>query len=79
LDTRLSNDTAVGTIALGLMHPLIELGPKLELIPLLAESWEAKPGAAEWVVTLRKGVHFSNGKEFNLHRTSRMTQMIPSI
>ena len=26
-----------------------------------AESWEAKPGAVEWVFNLRKGVRFTNG------------------
>ena len=31
--------------------------------PSLATSWEAKPGAAVWVVKLRKGVTFHNGKE----------------
>ncbi|MBI3898270.1 MAG: twin-arginine translocation signal domain-containing protein [Gammaproteobacteria bacterium] len=30
--------------------------------PSLAESWEAKPGAKEWVFKLRKGVTFHNGK-----------------
>src|SRR6185437_2411714 len=30
--------------------------------PSLAESWEAKPGAREWVFKLRKGVSFHNGK-----------------
>src|SRR5262245_24985304 len=31
--------------------------------PLLAESWDAKPGAKEWTLKLRKGVMFHNGKE----------------
>lgn len=59
------------------MNGLIENGPDNKPIPELAESWEAKPGAAEWVLKLRKGVQFHNGKEFdaddaiyslNLHR-----------
>jgi peptide/nickel transport system substrate-binding protein len=46
-------------------------------VPELLESWEAKPGAAEWVFTLRQGVTFHNGKaltvedviySINLHR-----------
>jgi peptide/nickel transport system substrate-binding protein len=45
--------------------------------PELAESWEGANGAKDWIVKLRKGVTFSNGKEFtaddaiyslNLHR-----------
>ena len=32
------------------------------LVPTLAESWEASPGADEWTIRLRKGVEFHNGK-----------------
>lgn len=31
--------------------------------PALATGWEAKPGAKEWVLKLRRGVTFHNGKE----------------
>lgn len=42
---------------------LVELDKNAKAIPELAESWEAKPGATEWVFKLRKGVTFHNGKE----------------
>jgi peptide/nickel transport system substrate-binding protein len=42
---------------------LVEIDSKGQAIPELAESWEAKPGATEWVFKLRKGVTFHNGKE----------------
>jgi peptide/nickel transport system substrate-binding protein len=45
-----------------LYNTLVELDPKNLPQPALAESWEAKPGATEWVVKIRKGVTFSNGK-----------------
>lgn len=32
------------------------------LVPELAESWEARPGAAEWRFKIRKGVTFHSGK-----------------
>ena len=41
---------------------LIEIDQKSQLIPELAESWEATPDAAKWVFKLRKGVEFHNGK-----------------
>ena len=41
---------------------LAELTPDREAIPELAESWEAKPGAQEWVFNLRKGVEFHDSK-----------------
>jgi peptide/nickel transport system substrate-binding protein len=45
-----------------LYNTLVELDPKNIPQPALAESWEPKPGATEWVVKIRKGVTFSNGK-----------------
>jgi peptide/nickel transport system substrate-binding protein len=56
---------------------LVENGADNKPVAELAESWEAKPGATEWILNLRKGVTFSNGKIFdaddviyslNLHR-----------
>jgi peptide/nickel transport system substrate-binding protein len=43
-------------------NTLIELDQKNLPQPALAESWEPKPGAKEWVIKIRKGVTFSNGK-----------------
>jgi peptide/nickel transport system substrate-binding protein len=56
---------------------LVEVDYKGEVIPELAESWEASPDAVKWTFTLRKGVEFHNGKtmtaedvvySFNEHR-----------
>jgi len=44
---------------------LTELTADKQPIPELAESWEAKPGAAEWVFNLRRGVEFHNGKSLD--------------
>jgi peptide/nickel transport system substrate-binding protein len=46
-----------------LYNLLIETDDKVRLVPSLAESWEAKTGASEWVIKIRKGVTFHNGKE----------------
>jgi peptide/nickel transport system substrate-binding protein len=67
------------TIAMGhgLFNGLIECGPDNTPIPELANSIEPKPGAKDWILTLRRDVSFSNGKTFtpedaiyslNLHR-----------
>jgi ABC-type transport system substrate-binding protein len=37
----------------------------VEPIPALAESWEANPDATEWTFTLRQGVTFHNGADFD--------------
>jgi peptide/nickel transport system substrate-binding protein len=41
---------------------LIEADDRNQLQPALAVSWEARPGAAVWVLKLRPGVTFHNGK-----------------
>ena len=50
-------------VGLQFYNTLAELDEHGKAQPSLATSWEAKPGAAEWVVKLRKGVMFHNGKE----------------
>ncbi len=41
---------------------LSEVAPNGELIPELAESWEASPDAKTWHFKVRQGVEFHNGK-----------------
>jgi len=44
-------------------NQLTEVDENGKLVPVLAESWDVKPGATEWVFRIRKGVSFHNGKE----------------
>jgi peptide/nickel transport system substrate-binding protein len=46
---------------------LVEMDPKGNPIPELAESWESTPNAAKWVFKIRKGVEFHNGKTLDAH------------
>ena len=66
-------------IAYSLMfwNMLVEIDPKGNATPELAESWESKPGAVEWIFNIRKGIAFGSGKlldaddviySINLHR-----------
>ena len=77
LDPLSWTDSVMIAVAFSLYNCLVENGPDNRPIPELAESYEARPGADEWVFGLRRGVTFSNGKEFdaddaiyslNLHR-----------
>ena len=77
LDFTLTTDSVGVSVNFALYSALVENGPDNTAIPELAESWEARPGAASWVFNLRRGTKFTNGREFtaddavyslNLHR-----------
>jgi peptide/nickel transport system substrate-binding protein len=51
------------TLLLQMYDTLTVLDEKGRVQPSLAETWEARPGAREWIVKLRKGVTFHNGKD----------------
>ena len=77
LDFRTTDDSVMIDVNHGLWNCLAEWGADGKTHPELAESWEPTNGAKDWIFKLRKGVQFSNGKEFtaddaiyslNLHR-----------
>jgi peptide/nickel transport system substrate-binding protein len=75
----------------GLFNGLVEWAADGRPAPELAANWEATNGAADWVINLRRGVRFSNGREFvaddaiyslNLHRgdnASAATGLMKSV
>lgn len=77
LDPRTYADAIARVCSLMFWNQLVEIDGKGEATPELAESWEAKPGAAEWIFNIRKGITFTSGKtldaddiifSLNLHR-----------
>jgi len=71
------NDSVMIDTGHALWNGLVEWAQDGKPVPELAESWEIKPGAAEWIFNIRKGVTFSNGKtldaddvvySLNMHR-----------
>lgn len=77
LDPRTYTDIVGITIGAQLFSSFVEFDPQHQVQPGLIESWDVKPGAKEWVLTLRKGATFHNGKtidvddliySLNLHR-----------
>ncbi len=62
LDPRTYADSVMIAASLACMNGLIEFDNSGNPTGELIESWEAKPGAAEWILNVRKGVKFSNGK-----------------
>jgi peptide/nickel transport system substrate-binding protein len=77
LDPRTYADSIPISYGWQLWNGLVEIDEKGDPSPELAESWEAKPGAAEWIFNIRKGIPFTSGKtldaddviwSLNLHR-----------
>ncbi len=77
LDFRTTNNSVMIDVNHGIWNCLAKWGEDGRPHPELADSWEASNGAKDWTFNLRKGVTFSNGKEFtaddaiyslNLHR-----------
>jgi len=60
--------TEIVMISLGgqVFNSFIEFDGNRRPQPDLLESWEVKPGATEWVLTMRRGVTFHNGKTLDL-------------
>jgi peptide/nickel transport system substrate-binding protein len=63
LDPATYTATYLQTVGYCWGNNLVELDESAKATPELAESWEAKAGAVEWVFKIRKGVQFHNGKE----------------
>ncbi len=77
VDVTSYNNSVMIDVSHGLFNGLVEWGQDGKPHPELAESFEPKSGAAEWIFNLRKGIKFSNGQDFtaddavyslNLHR-----------
>ena len=77
LDPRTYADSIPISYGWQLWNGLVEIGEDGNPQGELAESWEAKPGATEWIFNIRKGVTFGSGKtldaddviySLNMHR-----------
>ncbi len=62
LDPRTYADSVMIAASLCCMNGLVEFDSAGNPTGELFESWEAKPGAVEWVFKVRQGIKFSNGK-----------------
>ena len=57
-------DSVMISVGRGLFNGLVEWGEDGRPKPDLSSSWEPRNGARDWVFNLRRGVKFSDGKEF---------------
>lgn len=48
-----------------ILEPLFVVNPKLEIEPLLVDSWKVSDGGMTWTFFLKKGINFHDGTPFN--------------
>ncbi|MGR3250851.1 MAG: glutathione ABC transporter substrate-binding protein [Paracoccus sp. (in: a-proteobacteria)] len=65
LDPTNVNDTLSQTSLRLIYQGLFGFDPEMNLVPLLAESYESNADATEFTITLREGVKFHDGTPFN--------------
>jgi len=65
MDTHYVVDSASASIMEHMVEPLLELTPKGEIVPKLAEKWEVSSDATEFTLRLKKGIRFHDGQPFN--------------
>src|SRR5215475_5937337 len=64
MDPHSLNETLQLNITGNMYEPLVGRGKKLELVPLLAESWK-QTSPTVWRFNLRQGVKFHDGSPFS--------------
>jgi peptide/nickel transport system substrate-binding protein len=62
LDPAKLADIGPGMMSWQMRRNLLEIGPRTQLRPELAESWEPADGGKRWIFKIRQGVEFHNGK-----------------
>ena len=65
LDPHSVTDSPTATVVSHLFETLFELTPEGEIVPLLAESYEASGDGTVWTIKLREGIVFHDGTPFN--------------
>ncbi|WP_340084537.1 glutathione ABC transporter substrate-binding protein [Siminovitchia sp. FSL H7-0308] len=65
MDPHDTNDTLSGSIQSTMLEGLVGFDKDMNMIPVLAESYEASDDAKVFTFTLRKGVTFHDGTPFN--------------
>ena len=63
LDPHSGTHLAIREVGLHIFESLLTFDAKFQIVPQLAERWEASPDGKVYTFTLRKGVKFHNGRE----------------
>jgi peptide/nickel transport system substrate-binding protein len=65
MDAHHSIDSPTDSILSHMVETLVELTPKGEIVPKLAEKWEVSADATEFTLRLKRGIKFHDGQPFN--------------
>ena len=65
LDPARSSQVVDRMVLRSLCSSLVDIGPDLKFVPMLATAWSVSPDGKTWSFTLRQGVKFQNGEPFN--------------
>jgi peptide/nickel transport system substrate-binding protein len=65
MDAHYVTDSSTASVMGHMVEPLLELTPKGEIVPNLAEKWVVSPDATEFTLKLKRGIKFHDGQPFN--------------
>jgi peptide/nickel transport system substrate-binding protein len=65
LDPHFGESGVIGNVLNNVLEPLLHYDRNMNIVPVLAESWEVQPDQVTWRFKLRQSVKFQNGEPFN--------------
>jgi peptide/nickel transport system substrate-binding protein len=65
LDPHFGESGVIGNVLNNVLEPLVHYDRKMDIVPVLAESWQIQPDQVTWRFKLRQNVKFQNGEPFN--------------
>jgi peptide/nickel transport system substrate-binding protein len=65
LDPHYGESGPIGNVLNNVLEPLMHYDRQMNIVPVLAESWQVQPDNVTWRVKLRQSVKFQNGESFN--------------
>ena len=64
LDPHFGESGVIGNVLNNVLEPLVHYDRKMNIVPVLAESWQVQPDQVTWRFKLRQNVKFQNGEPF---------------
>src|ERR1051326_7612690 len=65
LDPHYGESGPIGNVLNNTLEPLMHYDRQMNIVPVLAESWQVQPDQVTWRFKLRQNVKFQNGEAFN--------------